>query len=167
MDFDPAIPLGIMIEVPAAASLVDEMIKEVDYVSIGTNDLIQYYLAVDRSNELVAYLYKPLHPSLLRLLKGIISHVSGSGKEVTVCGEMAADPLSALVLLGFGLEYFSMNPIFIPRIKKVLRSVERKYLAELVDEALKLRTAQEIEEFMLERILSKYPQAFLIREMME
>jgi len=167
VDFDPAIPLGIMIEVPAAATLVDEMIKEVDYVSIGTNDLIQYYLAVDRSNELVAYLYKPLHPSLLRLLEEIINHVSEAGKEVTVCGEMAADPLSALLLLGLGLKYFSMNPIFIPKIKKVLRSVEKNYLAELVSEALKLRTAQAIEEFLLEKILVKYPQAFLMREIMD
>jgi len=165
--FDPDIPLGVMIEVPAAASLVDEMIKEVDYVSIGTNDLIQYYLAVDRSNELVAYLYKPLHPSLLRLLKWIIENVREAGKEVTVCGEMAADPLTALVLLGFGLRHFSMNPIFIPRIKKVLRCVESKYIKELVEEALKLRTAQEIEEFLLERILVKYPQAFLMREITE
>ncbi|MCD6192476.1 MAG: phosphoenolpyruvate--protein phosphotransferase [Candidatus Aminicenantes bacterium] len=165
--FDPNLPLGVMIEVPAAATLVDEMIKEVDYVSIGTNDLIQYYLAVDRSNELVAYLYKPLHPSLLRLLKWIITSVQEAEKEVTVCGEMAADPLCALVLLGFGLRHFSMNPIFIPRIKKVLRCVEREYIKEMVEEALKLRTAQEIEEFLLERILVKYPQAFLMREITE
>ncbi|MCD6194574.1 MAG: phosphoenolpyruvate--protein phosphotransferase, partial [Candidatus Aminicenantes bacterium] len=101
------------------------------------------------------------------LLKWIITSVQEAEKEVTVCGEMAADPLCALVLLGFGLRHFSMNPIFIPRIKKVLRSVEREYIKEMVEEALKLRTAQEIEEFLLERILVKYPQAFLMREITE
>jgi phosphotransferase system enzyme I (PtsI) len=123
--FDEKIPLGVMIEVPAAAAITDLLVKEVDYLSIGTNDLIQYYLAVDRSNEFVSYLYKPLHPSVLRLLKFIIETANREGKEITVCGEMAADPLSAIALLGLGLKKFSMNPIFIPRIKKALRSVEQ------------------------------------------
>jgi len=118
--FDEDIELGAMIEVPAAAALTDILAKEVDYISIGTNDLIQYYLAVDRSNELVSYLFKPLHPSVLRLIRFIIETAQREKKEVTVCGEMAADPLSAIVLLGLGLRKFSMNPIFIPRIKNVL-----------------------------------------------
>ena len=121
--FDEDIPLGVMIEVPAAAAITDKIVREVDYLSIGTNDLIQYYLAVDRSNELVSYLFKPLHPSVLRLLKFIIDSAKKVDKEVTVCGEMAADPLCAIVLLGLGLKNFSMNPIFIPRIKRVLRSI--------------------------------------------
>jgi len=162
IQFDENIALGVMIEVPAAAALTDILVKEVDYISIGTNDLIQYYLAVDRSNELVSYLFKPLHPSVLRLIKFIIETAQREKKEVTVCGEMAADPLSAIVLLGLGLRKFSMNPIFIPRIKNVLRSVEYKTAREVVREALTLRTAQEIEECVIERILFRHPKAFLM-----
>jgi phosphotransferase system enzyme I (PtsI) len=160
--FDTLIPLGVMIEVPAAATITDVLVREVDYLSIGTNDLIQYYLAVDRSNELVSYLFKPLHPSILRILKFIIETSQAAGKEITVCGEMAADPLSALVLLGFGLRKFSMNPIFIPRIKEVLRSVEIKTIQRIVRKAMKLKSAQEIEEHIIERVLVKYPKAFLM-----
>jgi phosphotransferase system enzyme I (PtsI) len=160
--FDPNIPMGVMIEVPAAAALTDILVKEVDYISIGTNDLIQYYLAVDRSNELVSYLFKPLHPSVLRLIKFIIDTAHKENKDVTVCGEMAADTLSAVVLLGLGLRKFSMNPIFIPRIKNVLRSVEQKTAREVVEEALMLKTAQEIEECIIEKILYKHPKAFLM-----
>jgi phosphotransferase system enzyme I (PtsI) len=137
--FDEKIPLGVMIEVPAAAAITDLLVKEVDYLSIGTNDLIQYYLAVDRSNEFVSYLYKPLHPSILRLLRFIIETAHREGKEITVCGEMAADPLSAIVLLGFGLKKFSMNPIFIPRIKKALRSVEHKTVKRVIQKAMTLK----------------------------
>jgi phosphotransferase system enzyme I (PtsI) len=164
--FDRQIPLGVMIEVPAAAAITDILVKEVDYLSIGTNDLIQYYLAVDRSNEYVSYLYKPLHPSVLRLVKFIIATAQREGKDVTVCGEMAADPLSALVLLGFGLRQFSMNPIFIPRIKKTLRSVELKTVEKVVEEALSLKTAQDIEEHIIEKILVKHPKAFLTGQVM-
>jgi len=160
--FDENIPLGVMIEVPAAAALTDILVKEVDYISIGTNDLIQYYLAVDRSNELVSYLFKPLHPSVLRLLKFIIETAQSENKEVTVCGEMAAETLSAIVLIGLGLRKFSMNPIFIPRIKNVLRSVEQKTAKKVVEEVLMLKTAQEIEECIIERILLKHPKAFLM-----
>jgi len=163
--FDENIPVGVMIEVPAAAAITDILVKEVDYLSIGTNDLIQYYLAVDRSNEFVSYLYKPLHPSVLRLIKYIIDIAQREGKEITVCGEMAAEPLSAIVLLGIGLRKFSMNPIFIPRIKKVLRSVEYKYVKRIVQEAMNLKTAQQIEEHVIEKILVKHPKAFLMGEM--
>jgi phosphotransferase system enzyme I (PtsI) len=160
--FDENIPIGVMIEVPAAAALTDILVKEVDYISIGTNDLIQYYLAVDRSNELVSYLFKPLHPSVLRLIKFIIDSAQKENKEVTVCGEMAADTLSAIFLLGLGLRKFSMNPIFIPKIKNVLRSVEQKTARQIVEKALTLRTAQEIEELIIETILLKHPKAFLM-----
>jgi len=162
--FDENIPVGVMIEVPAAAAITDILVKEVDYISIGTNDLIQYYLAVDRSNEFVSYLYKPLHPSILRLIKFIIDTAQREGKEIAVCGEMAAEPLSAIVLLGIGLRKFSMNPIFIPRIKKALRSVEYASVKKVVQEAMNLKTAQEIEEYVIEKILVKYPKAFLMGE---
>ena len=159
--FDEKIPMGVMIEVPAAAALADLMLREVDYVSIGTNDLIQYCLAVDRSNEFVSYLYKPLHPAVLRLIRSVIQTAQKMGKDVTVCGEMAADPLSAIVLMGFGLRTFSMNPIFIPRIKKALRSIEAKTAEKIASETMKLRSAQEIEEYVIEEILVRHPQVFL------
>ena len=164
--FDRQIPFGVMIEVPAAAAITDILVKEVDYLSIGTNDLIQYYLAVDRSNEFVSYLYKPLHPSVLRVIRFIIQTALREGKDVAVCGEMAADPLSALVLLGFGLRKFSMNPIFIPRIKNTLRSVELKTVEKVVEEAMNLKTAQDVEELVIERILAKHPKAFLLGQVM-
>lgn len=159
--FDEATPLGAMIEVPAAAALADLLLREVDYVSVGTNDLIQYYLAVDRSNEFVSYLYQPFHPAVLRLVRSIIHAARRAGKEVTVCGEMAADPLSAIVLLGFGLRVFSMNPIFIPRVKKALRAVEARSVEKIAEETLKLRSAQEIEEYLIEEIVLRYPSVFL------
>jgi phosphotransferase system enzyme I (PtsI) len=162
--FDERIPLGTMIEVPAAAAMADHLLREVDYLSIGTNDLIQYYLAVDRSNEFVSYLYKPLHPAVLRLIQSVIQAAVKAGKEVTVCGEMAADPLSALVLFGFGLRKFSMNPIFIPRIKKALRSIELGTVEKAVAEAMGFRSSREIEEYMIEKILIKHPKVFLMSQ---
>ena len=165
--FDEKIPMGVMIEVPAAAALTDLILREVDYVSIGTNDLIQYFLAVDRSNEFVSYLYKPFHPAVLRLIRSVIQSAQKMEKEVTVCGEMAADPLSAIVLMGFGLRTFSMNPIFIPRIKKALRSIEAKTAEKIVAEALKLSSAQEIEEYVIEEILVRHPQVFLTSRPLE
>ncbi len=160
--FDEKIPLGIMIEVPAAAAIADILIKEVDYFSIGTNDLIQYHLAVDRSNEFVSYLYKPLHPSVLRLIRFIITTALKEGKDVAVCGEMAADPLSAIMLLGFGLRKFSMNPIFIPKVKKALRAVDARAVRRIVNQAVELRSAQEVEEFVIEKLLVKHPEAFFL-----
>jgi len=165
--FDEKIPLGIMIEVPAAAALADVMLKEVDYVSIGTNDLIQYYLAVDRSNEFVSYLYKPFHPAVIRLIRSVIQAARKAEKDVIVCGEMAADTPSAIVLLGFGLRTFSMNPIFIPRVKKALRSVECRTAEKIAEETLKLRSAQEIEEYVTEEILLHHPQVFLTGQALE
>jgi phosphotransferase system enzyme I (PtsI) len=165
--FNETVPLGVMIEVPAAAALTELILKDVDFVSIGTNDLIQYYLAVDRSNEFVSYLYRPLHPAVLRLIRSVIQAARRAGKDVAVCGEMAADPLSAIILLGFGLRTFSMNPIFIPRIKKALRSVECRTAEKIVEETLKLRSAQEIEEYVIEEVLLRHPQVFLTGQPVE
>ncbi len=109
----------------------------------------------------MAYLYKPLHPSVLRLLRFIIETADKAGKEVAICGEMAADPLPAMVLLGLGLRRFSMNPIFIPRIKKALRAVEAKAVSRVVHQAMTLKSAQEVEEFLIEKLLVRHPEAFL------
>ena len=165
--FDERIPLGVMIEVPAAAALADIILKEVDFVSIGTNDLIQYFLAVDRSNEFVTHLFKPFHPAVLRLIRSVIQAARKAEKDVVVCGEMAADTLGAIVLLGFGLRTFSMNPIFIPRIKKALRSIECKTAERIVEETMKLRSAQEIEEYVTEEVLLRHPQVFLTGQPVE
>jgi phosphoenolpyruvate-protein phosphotransferase (PTS system enzyme I) len=165
--FDERIPLGIMIEVPAAAALADILLKEVDFVSIGTNDLIQYLLAVDRANEFVTYLYKPFHPAVIRLIRSVIQAARKAEKDVVVCGEMAADTPSAIVLLGFGLRTFSMNPIFIPRVKKALRSIECRTAEKIAEEILKLRSAHEIEEYVTEEILLRHPQVFLTGQALE
>jgi phosphotransferase system enzyme I (PtsI) len=111
-----------MIEVPSAALTADLIAKECDFLSIGTNDLIQYTLAVDRVNENVASLYEPLHLSVLRLLKNIIDSGHAAGKWVGMCGEMAADPNYAIVLLGLGLNELSVSPVQIPKIKKIIRN---------------------------------------------
>jgi len=121
--FDEEMEVGAMIEVPSAAMIIDAIAKEVDFVSIGTNDLIQYTLAIDRINENVVNLYDPLHPAILRFIKKIIEESHKAGITVSICGEMAGDPYYAPILLGFGLDQFSVSPTQVPEIKRVIRSI--------------------------------------------
>jgi phosphotransferase system enzyme I (PtsI) len=153
--------IGIMIEVPSAAVIADILATESDFFSIGTNDLIQYSLAIDRSNENVGYLYEPLHPALLRLIKGVIDAGKRAGIPVSMCGEMASDPIYAVVLLGLGLEVFSMNPSAIPVIKNLIRSVRYRDCRRIAELALQKKTAQEIEEFVIESVAMRFPEGLL------
>ena len=142
--FDEDCPVGAMIEVPSAAVIADQLADEVDFFSIGTNDLIQYTIAVDRGNEKVAYLFDPFHPAVLRLIKNVVDAGHDKGIPVTLCGEMAGDPWSSVLLLGMGVDGFSMSPMALPEIKRVIRSVTRAWAVALADEVLTLRTREEI-----------------------
>src|SRR2546430_15501269 len=147
--------MGFRWEVPSAAVIADILAQEADFFAIGTNDLIQYSLAIDRSNENVSYLYEPLHPALLRLIKGVIDAGKKAGIPVSMCGEMASDPIYAIVLLGLGLEIFSMNPSSIPVIKNVIRAARYRDCKRIADVALTRRTAQEIEEVVIESVSTR------------
>jgi phosphotransferase system enzyme I (PtsI) len=150
--------VGAMIEIPSAALTCESIAKEVDFVSIGTNDLIQYALAVDRVNENIAYLYQPLHPAVLCLLKEIIDKAHKAGIWVGMCGEMAGEPLFIPLLLGLGLDELSMSPIVIPEVKDIIRSFTLKEAKKLATRALKLSTPQEIEALLRETIKKTIPQ---------
>jgi len=161
LPYNKDLKVGIMVEVPSAAVIADILALESDFFAIGTNDLIQYSLAIDRSNENVSYLYEPLHPALLRLIKGVIDAGKKAGIPVSMCGEMAADPIYAIVLLGLGLEIFSMNPSSVPVIKNVIRSVRYRDCRRIAEAALTKRTAQEIEEFVIESVATRFPEGLV------
>lgn len=142
--FNEDIKVGIMIEVPAAAVIAPILAKYVDFFSIGTNDLCQYTLAVDRMNEAIGNLYQPLHPGVLRLIKGVIDASHDQGKFTGMCGELAGDPVATMILLGLGLDEFSMTASSIPLIKNILRSVSKAECEAVATHALTLDTAEEI-----------------------
>ena len=151
--FDENIEVGAMIEVPSAAMTADILAKESDFFSIGTNDLIQYSLAVDRTNEKVAYLYEPSHPAVLRLIRIIIEAAHQAKIGVGMCGEMAGEPALAIILLGLGLDEFSMPPQMIPEIKYIIRSVNLKDAQEIAQNVLRLSTSKEVEDYSLAKLL--------------
>ncbi|UCD89385.1 MAG: phosphoenolpyruvate--protein phosphotransferase [Desulfobacterales bacterium] len=148
VDFDENIEIGVMIEVPSAAIMADVMATDVDFFSIGTNDLIQYSLAVDRVNKDVAYLYQPLHPAIIRMIKHVIDVAKDKGVKVLMCGEMASDPINIPILLGLGMENFSMNPQSIPAVKSMIRALTVKDTRPFVQKVLKESSSNAIIELV-------------------
>ncbi|MDC9612419.1 phosphoenolpyruvate-protein phosphotransferase PtsI [Xenorhabdus khoisanae] len=142
--YDESIEVGIMVETPAAATIAHHLAKEVDFFSIGTNDLTQYTLAVDRGNELISHLYNPMSPAVLSLIKQVIDASHAEGKWTGMCGELAGDERATLLLLGMGLDEFSMSAISIPRIKKIIRNTNYDDAKALAEQALIQPTAQEL-----------------------
>jgi phosphotransferase system enzyme I (PtsI) len=158
--FDPDIEIGIMVEVPSAGTIADLLAKEVNFFSIGTNDLIQYTLAIDRVNEQVSYLYEPLHPAVLRLIRNIINAAHSNGLTVAMCGEMAGEPFYIPILLGLGIDELSMNIMALPRVKRILRSLQYKESKSITDDVFKLSTAQEIEKLLKKTANKTFPQQY-------
>jgi phosphotransferase system enzyme I (PtsI) len=151
-DFSPHIPMGIMVEVPSAVTLIDFFVKEVDFISIGTNDLIQYALAIDRNNEQVAYLYEPLHPAVLKMIYQIIKTAHKRGITVSVCGEMARELLYVPILVGLGVDEFSLKAQNIPLIKRVIRMLHFEKAHSLVQELLTMGSVQEIKKHYFQHL---------------
>lgn len=159
--FQDDIPVGAMIETPSAALIVDRILEEVDYISIGTNDLIQYILAVDRINENVAHLYQPFHLSVLRILKEVFAQAESMGKPVSICGELGGDPMATFLLLGLGkVDELSMEPHSIPKVKNILRKMTLKEARALADHALSLSTSEEINRFINNEMRNRFPSDF-------
>lgn len=157
---NPDLPVGIMIETPAAVMIAPFLAQEVDFFSIGTNDLTQYFLAVDRGNQHVAYLYDTFHPAILRALKMTCDAAHAAGISVCICGEMAGESIYTLVLIGLGLDSMSMNPSCIPRVKRVVRHVSKRQGEELVERLLTLSTSKEVSTAIDQQMRTLLPDLF-------
>jgi phosphotransferase system enzyme I (PtsI) len=154
---DPKVPIGTMVETPSAAFIADLLAAECDFLSIGTNDLIQYALAADREDEHVGYLYHPLHPAILRALKQIVEGAERANKPVAMCGDMAGDPLLAWILIGLGLRQLSMAPRQIPVLKSIIHSTKTADAERLARQAMELRTETEVEELVYGVMRDRFP----------
>ncbi|MEJ5366183.1 MAG: phosphoenolpyruvate--protein phosphotransferase [Desulfosoma sp.] len=158
--FDETMPFGIMIEVPSAVAVADVLAREVDFFSIGTNDLIQYTLGIDRVNRHVAHLYDPLHPAVIRLIRQVVGTAHEAGIPVTICGEMAGEPLYVPLLLGLELDCLSMNPQAIPRVKNLVRRSTLEECRRFARTALALTTAADIRDALQELVVRVFPEEF-------
>jgi phosphotransferase system enzyme I (PtsI) len=158
--FDANIRIGIMVEVPSTCMITDLLAGEVDFFSIGTNDLIQYTLAIDRVNEYVSYLYEPLHPAVLRMIKKTIDDAHAHNIEVAICGEMAGEPLYVPILLGLEIDEMSMNAYSIPRVKKIIRGLRHSYCKILVAEILAKDSPKESELLLRKEMERLFPDDF-------
>ncbi|TMQ67250.1 MAG: phosphoenolpyruvate--protein phosphotransferase [Candidatus Eisenbacteria bacterium] len=154
------VPLGVMVETPAAVFAIDLLASESDFVSIGTNDLIQYALAVDRGNEAIAEVYEPLHPAVLRAVRAVVQAGERRPIPVGICGEMAGEPLYAVLLLGLGLTDFSVSPFLVPEIKTILRASTYAEASELAQRCLTLPTPTEVRAVVTEHMSRRFPQHF-------
>ncbi len=154
--FDEQLEIGIMIEIPAAVIIADLLAREVDFFSVGTNDLIQYSLAIDRTNEHLSNLYEPLHPAILRSLKMVVDAAHNAGIDACMCGEMAGEPDYLPILLGLGFDELSMNAVSIPRVKRILRRCTRQDAEQLVSRALTYATAGEVESFLQSELAAHF-----------
>jgi len=154
---DPKVPIGVMVETPSAALIADLLAAECDYLSIGTNDLIQYALAADRDDEHVGYLYHPLHPAILRALKQIVLGANKVGKPVAMCGDMAGDPMLAWILLGLGLRNFSMAPRQIPVLRSIVRATDLFDAERMLAQAMAMSTETEIEAMVYRAMRERFP----------
>jgi phosphotransferase system enzyme I (PtsI) len=159
--FDENIPVGAMIEIPSACMTADLLAGEVDFFSIGTNDLIQYTLAVDRVNEHVSYLYEALHPAVLRCIREVVDAGHRAGLKVAPCGEMAGEHGYMWVLLGLGLDEISMNPSSIPRVKKILRMSTLQEARDLYHDISQMNSGSEIERHVRTTMAKRFPKDFL------
>ena len=161
ISFDENIKIGAMIETPAAAICIDHILEKVDFISIGTNDLIQYVLAIDRINENIAHLYQPFHPSVLRSLKQIFEAASKADKKVSICGELGGDPMATMLLLGLGdLGDLSMEPHSIPKVKKLIRLIRIEEARQMADHVLNLSSVEEISRFIANEMRTRFPEDF-------
>ncbi|MBU2550846.1 MAG: phosphoenolpyruvate--protein phosphotransferase, partial [Proteobacteria bacterium] len=156
IEYDPEIQIGTMIEVPSAVVIADILAAEADFFSLGTNDLIQYSLAIDRVNEHVAHMYEPLHPAVLRMIQAVAQAGHTAGIKVSVCGEMAGDPICVPILLGMGLDELSMTSLAIPRIKRLIRMANMAECQEYLNTVLRCRTTVEVRQFVDEVILKRF-----------
>ena len=151
------VPIGLMLEVPAAAVAIELMLDIVDFVSIGSNDLVQYLMAADRDNPRVSHLCQPLSPPVIRVLGGVIRACRKAGKPVTLCGEMAGQPRAFVLLLGMGLRQFSMSPAFIPSAKQLAARLTVEQAEQIYEQALTLKTTAKVKKFMADRIFDIAP----------
>ena len=157
VSFNSDVKVGIMIEVPSAVMVAEQLGAHVDFFSIGTNDLIQYTIAVDRGNERISYLYKALHPAVLRLIRMTVLAGKKNNIPVEMCGEMAGNPLYSVLLLGLGLNHLSMSASFIPEVKKIIRSISKEQAVELAEKVLTMEQTREIEEYVTTFMRNQFP----------
>ncbi len=156
--FNPDMPVGIMIELPSAVMIAEILAKEVDFFSIGTNDLIQYSLGIDRTNSLVSYLYQPLHPAIVRSIKHVVDAAHQAGIEVSVCGELASDPFCVPILMGMQIDCISITPQSIPGIKRVIRQTTMAECKNLLKNVLASNTVATINRHVRETIFRRFPE---------
>jgi len=156
------VPIGMMLEVPAAAVSIRDILDAVDFVSIGSNDLVQYLMAADRDNPKVSHLCQPLAPAVLKVLVSLIRDCNELGKPVTLCGEMAGQPRAFVLLLGMGLKSFSMSPAFIPSIKELASHLTRQQAEQILERALELKTIANVKRYMRDRISRIAPNISLL-----